>query len=674
MKYLVTSFFTLFLSVALAGPRIDYETFMAMNPDQQKKVVALIMKAYASFEEVQKKEGITVEEKLKQKQSFFLLKSFLSSAYAQEQEFELAPDNSKYKDLAINRIKEIDISLSKAQKETPKENKTQQKKPKELAKKSQKPKPQKVEQPKKVPTKAQDKRSQTRNCIYAGWFSSLNPGTTICTHPARLKNSDYNFIKSRLGIDGSHCRGLNKMACNPFIFGHQNKKAICVAGNGKSYNSSLACWKKSKDLDAKDGLITKSIVKLAQEKPEQFQKVLDTVFQMCLCGKSEHIHDGYAKKMQRHRTCYGLLKQSEKVTESLHNACSDDRILKGLEDNMEQISHIQNNLTNFFKDTGEKFKLLLTDKLNSKLKGSEKELKALDEDYAKYWSSYRAEGDKCVFDKNEEISLTAEDTSVKGADTKQASATVILKETNPSLFTLKWICDEKEVQSAKVDSEEFSDSVDVPKTTKKCIAELHKNGAKVREAPVEFKLETPKKKKDPFNYTISIKYTDGKDPYRDQNPKVAIDAVVKDKEGKEIKDLKSKNLTIRWYKTKDLIQVLKERKKKALTKKKEEEEDDDIQFEKHGRGFASKKEQKKSSPPKDSRFRLGHKKVNFKRLTPADLPKLKSPAEYKAYKVVAVLVRESEEKQSNTLPIPPINIPTGNGNGAAGIGVLEGSF
>ena len=51
----IVLFLSFMTTVAWSSPRIDYATFITMEPHQQAQVVNLLMKSYATFEEAQRR-------------------------------------------------------------------------------------------------------------------------------------------------------------------------------------------------------------------------------------------------------------------------------------------------------------------------------------------------------------------------------------------------------------------------------------------------------------------------------------------------------------------------------------------------------------------------------------------------------------------------------------------
>lgn len=664
-KRFITLLILLFSNLAWSSPRITYTDFLTMPPEKQKEVVKLLMKSYATFEEIQRRDGITLEQKMKIKQTFNMLNLILSKAYAQEYNEAIGPltkeeyqdknnqksvpskllqgpdliklrkdlqekakklqeeilknnsGDSLYNDYQINEnqikdnkqnqkldtrtnqfmldelLGQIENLLERERKnkpETKKENKQNENEYidnliNSFEQKSKNQKIPKVDEKEiKYSAPLVESTDPNQKCIYAGWYSNINPGRKTCIHPS-LGNPDYHKNQD---LNFDNCKGTGKIVCNPMLYGHKpNKEVICVGGNDDSQNSSLACWNKASKLETETGLILDSVLKLAQKNPKAFADLLETVFNMCLCGEDDGINDHYAHRMQRHRTCYGILKQASDISELVKSCTIEDGklVLGGSnKDNITDFEYIHENLTNFFDEVGDVYEPFAKD--NSFKKGSKEwnELAKLDKAYSEKWENYRPEDKKCdLLDRNKKV---------------------------------------------------------------------------VDEDP---EVVEPEK---PFNYSIEIKFTKN-DPYAKE---AEAEAIIKDSEGEIIEDPAAEGLKVVWYKAEDLLAELKKEKKAKEEKSKNtSKEDQEEVILPDSNPNTNKEIETKTSGEFPGYYAFGFKEVKFIRKL------IKSEEDVKGYPVRAILVRGDNKELSNELIIKPVTMPPQN-QGPGGPGVLRGGF
>jgi hypothetical protein len=204
-----------------------------------------------------------------------------------------------------------------------------------------------------------------KTCYYAGWVSYFNGSR--CVHPRDLKlESVANVVKPHLQtyntatdqwLENHHdqkdkCEQTGEILCNPALFGRhpQSGKAFCVRGNHNSVNSSYQCmaavegevrllksnrasdnqWPdENPSADEWKNKILDGIIENALSTPEGKQHLQFTLlgmFDVCMCknaGKS--INQKYTDWMFNHRTCYGLIMQTQNVLDRMHKLAEEDK-------------------------------------------------------------------------------------------------------------------------------------------------------------------------------------------------------------------------------------------------------------------------------------------------------------------------------------------------------------
>lgn len=178
-------------------------------------------------------------------------------------------------------------------------------------------------------------------CIYGGWISIMV--NNKCTHPHNLAGVHKGLVeklseptkKKVLKASEEYqvnlkkvpdCKSPEMVVCAPTFFGTETKdsKPFCVDGNkGKvsvyGVNTSLQCMKEVKD---KPDVLQK-IVDNALSNDESriaFTETLKLMYSTCMCKDGDYINQGYTNRIFDHRTCYGIIMQSQNVLDKMFNA------------------------------------------------------------------------------------------------------------------------------------------------------------------------------------------------------------------------------------------------------------------------------------------------------------------------------------------------------------------
>ena len=161
--------------------------------------------------------------------------------------------------------------------------------------------------------------TQRNNCIYGGWASEMS--NNLCVHPSnsRFRNIYFN---------DSSCSGINKISCNPAIFGFKNvaqKSLFCVSAgrsgssaDAPSDNTSRECMNKALNsteagASSREERIQNMVAGIAAN-PSDANAVFDFVLKACACdSRSPEISQHYQTYMRPHRTCFSMLRMMSEV-------------------------------------------------------------------------------------------------------------------------------------------------------------------------------------------------------------------------------------------------------------------------------------------------------------------------------------------------------------------------
>ena len=174
-------------------------------------------------------------------------------------------------------------------------------------------------------------------CIFGGWISFMNAQTNKCSHPSQIPN----FLKSKQklltpsvyeklftesvnytnSLKATNCKAPN-ILCNPKLFGQDptTNKAFCVKGSQDADNTSFACYNSVKDHEQTEQILDGVVQAALKDGTGQFTEFMYMLYDLCMCkGKSGLINESYAERIWAHRTCYGLIKQSQKLFDHMNN-------------------------------------------------------------------------------------------------------------------------------------------------------------------------------------------------------------------------------------------------------------------------------------------------------------------------------------------------------------------
>lgn len=190
-------------------------------------------------------------------------------------------------------------------------------------------------------------------CVYAGFISIVVNGK--CTHPRNIiKGGQHNSKIKTLVKDKDHqkiiennialytsglkrnksCYGTDKILCAEDYFGvdPDTNQPFCVGGNKESENSSLACYQKVLSHEKKDEILDNLIKRsLDPQNIEQFSRKLEIMYSTCMCNESPIINKEYSAKIQKHRTCAGLIFQTKEILSKMFDKTNIEASCKALE-------------------------------------------------------------------------------------------------------------------------------------------------------------------------------------------------------------------------------------------------------------------------------------------------------------------------------------------------------
>lgn len=157
------------------------------------------------------------------------------------------------------------------------------------------------------------KLMETKNrCLYGGWVSTVI--NNVCVHPSKSPDIKVRNAYKNTASKSCEGKGVNKIACNPVIFGFSqlNKSEasstlFCVnAGSGPAHNSALECMEKA---TAKKENLAFLKEKLSSSENEKITNgVHHFITQACVCtDQPKNINQKYHEYMRPHRTCYGMM-------------------------------------------------------------------------------------------------------------------------------------------------------------------------------------------------------------------------------------------------------------------------------------------------------------------------------------------------------------------------------
>lgn len=229
-------------------------------------------------------------------------------------------------------------------------------------------------------------------CIYGGWVSFYDPitksqsgDTGVCVHPSQITNRVKSTgakipdnIKKKLEEQQAqynrfakgNCAGTEKLACSPSYFGTQDDKgtAICADGNAavgksnqssnnlKNVNTSLQCMLKVNEQtkDGKNEILDRLIKNIeSKEGAKNFKTNLQLMYSACLCGDGKFINKSYNDRIFLHRTCYGIILQTEGLLKNLSSSNISCKELSALD--FSEVANMTDFTTAVYKSIREKF-------------------------------------------------------------------------------------------------------------------------------------------------------------------------------------------------------------------------------------------------------------------------------------------------------------------------------
>src|SRR5690606_34206456 len=98
-------------------------------------------------------------------------------------------------------------------------------------------------------------------------------------------------------------------------------------GSSDSKNTSLKCMSLVYNHEKKDEILQNIIdnVLRNEDSARAFSDTLQMMYGVCVCGDDSYINQSYSTRIFNHRTCYGIIMQTNEILEHMFNTDNKER-------------------------------------------------------------------------------------------------------------------------------------------------------------------------------------------------------------------------------------------------------------------------------------------------------------------------------------------------------------